>query len=103
VTDRLLGSAAPDPQLAETTLPPPWHSRCSHHRQMCFEPVDDDTLVTATGGQILRNRTALDDQLKQQLTTLQSTIKDFASAQVHGQTRQQQQSTMMMMMAMLRR
>ena len=70
---------------------------------MCFEPLDDDTLVTATGGQILRNRTALDDQLTQQLTTLQSAIKDYASAQVQGQAKQQQQTTMMMMMAMMRR
>lgn len=70
---------------------------------MCFEPLDDDTLVTATGGQILRSRTALDDRLTQQLTTLQSTIKDYASARITNQSRQQQQTTMMMMMAMLRR
>ena len=70
---------------------------------MCFEPLDDDTLVTATGGQILRNRTALDDQLKQQLTTLQSSIKDYASTRVTSQAKQQQQSTMMMMMVMMRR
>jgi hypothetical protein len=71
--------------------------------RMCFEPLDDDTLVTATGGQILRSRTVVDDQLKQQLTTLQSTIKDYASTQVTSQSKQQQQTTMMMMMAMMRR
>jgi hypothetical protein len=70
---------------------------------MCFEPLDDDTLVTATGGQILRNTSALDEQLKTQLTTLQSSIKDYASAQVQSQAKQQQQTTMMMMMAMMRR
>ena len=69
---------------------------------MCFEPIDDDTLVTATGGQILRNRSAVDDQLKQQLTTLQSTIKDYASSQVNNQGKQQQQTTMMMMVGMMR-
>ena len=70
---------------------------------MCFEPLDDDTLVTATGGQILRNRSALDERLVQQLTTLQASIKDYASAHVQSQSKQQQQTTMMMMMAMLRR
>ena len=72
-------------------------------RQMCFHPLDDDTLVTATGGQIIRNSSALDDKLKAELTTLQSSIKDYASAQVNNQSKQQQQTTMMMMMAMLRR
>lgn len=70
---------------------------------MCFEPLDDETLVTATGGQILRNSTKLDEQLKTQLTTLQSTIKDYASAQVQSQAKQQQQqTTMMMMVGMMR-
>ena len=71
---------------------------------MCFEPLDDDELVTATGGQILRNRSALDQQLVTQLTTLQTGIKDLANAQVTNQQKQQQQSsTTMMMLMMMRR
>lgn len=69
---------------------------------MCFEPLDDQTLVTATGGQIIRNRSAVDDQLKQQLTTLQSTIKDYASSQVNNSGKQQQQTMMMMMVGLMR-
>lgn len=69
---------------------------------MCFEPLHDDELVTATGGQIIRNTSKVDEQLKTQLTTLQSTIKDYASSQVTNQAKQQQQTTMMMMVGMMR-
>lgn len=69
---------------------------------MCFQPLDDDELVTATGGQILRNRSALDQKLVTQLTTLQDGIKDLANARVTNQQKQQQQSSMTMMMLMMR-
>jgi ClpP class serine protease len=72
---------------------------------MCFQPLDDDELVTATGGQIIRNTTALDQNLTLQLKTLQDGIKDLATSQGTNQSKQQQQqsSTMMMLMMMRNR
>ena len=68
---------------------------------MCFQPVDDDELVTATGGQIIRNRTALDEKLKLQLQTLQDGIKEVANATVTNQSKQQQSTMSMLMMGMM--
>jgi hypothetical protein len=70
---------------------------------MCFQPIDDDEMVTATGGQIVRNRSALDAKLTTQLQTLQDGIKDLANANVGNQTKQQQTTQMMMMGLMMRR
>ena len=70
---------------------------------MKIDSLSTDQLVTATGGQMLRNRSALDSKLTTQLQTLQDGIKDVATSSTTSQQQQQQQQTMMMMMVMMRR
>jgi hypothetical protein len=70
---------------------------------MKFEPLTDDDLATATGGQMLRNYSALNTKLKTQLDTLTQSVKDVATAGTTSQTQQQQQSLMLMAMMMARR
>jgi hypothetical protein len=68
-----------------------------------LDPLTPEDLESATGGQILRNRSALDAKLQTQLQTLQDGIKDAATAATTTTTKQQEQTTLMMVMMMARR
>lgn len=68
-----------------------------------LEPITLDHLATVTGGQMLRNTTAYDEKLKTQLTSLQSSIKEVATAAVTSQAKKQETLNAVMMMAMMRR
>jgi hypothetical protein len=71
---------------------------------MKFDALTDDELVTATGGYVLRKVTAGQEELRTQVETLASSVKDAAAASTTAAAdRASSQQNMMMMMMMMRR
>ncbi len=71
---------------------------------MKFDVLTDDELVTATGGYVLRKVNAGKEELRTQVQTLATSVKDAATASQNAAAEKaSQQQSMMMMMMMMRR